>query len=360
MTPARILLAVLAAALLPAQTHQTTKVLASTLERKSRLPGEFLPYLQVDVYARVTGFVERVEVDRGSLVNQGQLLVRLSAPEMAAQIAEARARFQAVESQRAEALARLAAAESTHERLKEAARTPGAVAGNEIVLSEKAADSARALVKALESSARAAQAALQAQEELEGYLNVTAPFEGVATERLVHPGALVGPGAGAANSPLLRLEQTSRLRLVVPVPEADVAGIVKGARVSFTTPAHPGRAFHGTVARLAHSMDPKTRTMPVEMEVANPSGDLAPGMYPEVESPVRMKRPALLVPASSIVTTTERSFVIRVSNGRAEWVDVKRGRSVGDFVEVLGSLKPGDRVLTRGTDEIREGTPVAP
>lgn len=105
-------------------------------------------------------------------------------------------------------------------------------------------------------------------------------------------------------------------------------------------------------------MDPKTRTIAVEVDVSNPGLRLAAGMYPEVDWPSRGWRPSLLVPASSIVTTTERSFVIRVRDGKAEWVDVVRGVAVGDQVEVWGQLKPGDAIVRRATDEIRDGSPI--
>jgi RND family efflux transporter MFP subunit len=354
-----MLASALAASALGAQTAvEVVPVAAKQVDRKLRLPGEFAPYEKVDLYARVNGFVERVDVDRGSVVKQGQLLVLLSAPEMTAQRAEAEAKAQTIESQRAEAEAKLVAAESTFDRMKEASATPGAVAGNELIQAAKTVDAARALLRAQVSAADAAKASVQAIRDLEAYLNVTAPFPGVITERLVHPGALVGPAAGSAAQPMLRLEQSSRLRLVVAVPEANVGGIVKGARVSFTVPAYPGEVFSGTVARIAQSVDTKTRTMAVEVDVNNASGRLAPGMYPEVQWPVRGRRASLFVPPSSVVTTTERTFVIRVNDGRAEWVDVTRGAPAGDLIEVFGPLNPGDPIVRRATDEIREGVEV--
>lgn len=183
-------------------------------------------------------------------------------------------------------------------------------------------------------------------------------FDDIVTERRVHPGALVGPAAGAARGGLLEIEQSSRLRLVVAVPEAEFDGIATGGRVPFTVPAHPGQRLEGVVARIAHTLDPKTRTMSVELDVANPRGALAPGMYPEVEWPVKRSQPSLLVPRTSVVTTTERSFVVRVRDGRAEWVDVSRGAVYRDMVEVRGALAPGDTIVKRATDEIRENTAV--
>ena len=186
------------------------------------------------------------------------------------------------------------------------------------------------------------------------YLKITAPFDGVVTDRLVHPGALAGPGADEV---LLILQQVSRLRLVVAVPEEDVGGIVSGASVSFSVPAYPGRVYSGTVARIAHALDEKTRTMPVELDVLNPDGSLSPGMYPAVKWPVR-RGSALFVPKSSVVTTTERTFVIRDQNGVARWVDVTKGPAEGDLVEVSGKLHPGDLVMRRGTDELRDGAAI--
>ena len=182
---------------------------------------------------------------------------------------------------------------------------------------------------------------------------MTAPFEGVISTRYVHPGALVGPGSDV---PLLQLDQISHLRLAVAVPEADVAGLVKGLQVDFKVPAFPDRMFSGVIARPAYALDMKTRTMPVELDVLNPQRFLAPGMYPSVLWPVERSGVSLLVPPTSIVTTTERVFVIRNNNGRAQWVDVRRGPPVGSLVEATGDLKPGDEIVEGGTDEIRNGS----
>ena len=338
-----------------AQTADLAPVVAKPVSRTIELPGEFLPFLSVPLHARVPGYVERVLVDRGSVVKPGDLLVELTAPEMTARIAEAESKLQATEADRLQAEAQLAAAQATYERLKEAAQTPGAVAGNELIQAEKQVDAAKAVLHSRQQASRAAEAAVRSQKDLEAYLKISAPFEAVVTDRLVHPGALVGPGNDV---PLLVLQQVSRLRLVVPVPEEDVSGIAHGASVPFTVPAWPERTFNGAIARLSHALDPKTRTMAVELDVANRDGALAPGMFPTVKWPVRRSRPALFVPRTSVVTTTERTFVIRDQNGRAQWVDVKKGAGEGDLVEVVGSLKPGDQILRRPTDEIRDGTPL--
>jgi len=327
-------------------------VISKPVSRNIELPGEFLPFLSVSLHAKVAGYVERVLVDRGSVVRPGDLLVEMNAPEMQSHIAEAESKVQAAESERLQAEAQLAAAQATYDRLKQASETPGAIAGNELIQAQKQVEAAQALVRSRQEASRAAQAAVQAQKDLQAYLRITAPFEGVITERMVHPGALVGPGA---DMPLLLLQQISRLRLVVPVPEEDAGAIVRGAPVSFHVPAYPERTYSGTVARISHVLDPKTRSMPVELDVNNPDGSLAPGMYPSVRWPVRQSRPALYVPRTSVVTTTERTFVIRDQNGRAEWVDVKKGPTEDNLTEVQGDLHPGDRVVRLGTDELREG-----
>jgi RND family efflux transporter MFP subunit len=354
MSVPRIALLLLSGLAAHAQPVEVVKVVSERAERTLRLPGEFEPYQQVDLFARVPGFVEAVNVDRGSVVRKGDLLVRLSAPEMAARIAEAKAKAQALEAERAEAQARAVAAESTYEKLKKASETPGAVAGNELVVAQKTLEAARAAEQAAGVSVKAALASVEAVSTLAAYLEVRAPFPGTITERFVHPGAL----AGAGDKPLLRLEQMSRLRLVVAVPETEVAGIVPRASVAFTVPAYPGQVFHGWIARIAGSVDVKTRTMPVEVDVSNPERRLAPGMYPEVRWPVRAERQSLLVPASAVAVTTERSFVIRVRDGRAEWVDVKKGARSGDLVEVFGPLRAGEMVVRRASDEIRDGAAV--
>ena len=335
---------------------EVVRVAAKSVDRQVKLPGEFQPYLAVPIYAKLPGFVKHVAVDRGSTVKQGQVLVTLEAPEMLAQITEAQSKAQALGLQRAEAEAKLAAAQSTYDRLKAAAATPGVVAENDVVVAQKTAEAAQALVRSYADSIKAAEAQVQAVKDLEQYLTLKAPFDGVITERNVHPGALVGPGTGSP--PLVRLHQISRLRLVVAVPEALVGAMVKGARVPFTVPAYPGETFYGVLSLMAHDLDEKTRTMPVELDVRNADLRLGAGMYPEVQWPVRRPQPSLLVPPTSIATTTERTFVIRVNNGVAQWVNVSRGARVGDLVEVFGALKEGDTIVRRGTDEIREGAKV--
>ena len=346
------------AAAAPTPTVEVTRVVSRKLAITVRLPGELQPYEAVAVFPKLTSFVDWIGVDRGSVVKTGQLMVRLVAPEIAAQRGEAQSKLQGAVAQRAESEAKLASEQSTYERLRTASGTPGVVAGNDLEVAQKAAEGYRARLEAAAESEKAAKAALQSITEIQGYLQVRAPFDGVVTERNVHPGALVGPGSGSG-VPLLRVEQIARLRAVVPVPEKYVAGMTEGAKVEFSVPAFPNETFSGTVARIAHSVDVKTRTMPVELEVANPKGRLASGMFPEVGWPVHRSETTLFVPATSVARTTEATFVVRIHDGATEWVNVQTGEVDGKLIEVFGDLHPGDEIAARGTDELRPGTRVS-
>jgi membrane fusion protein, multidrug efflux system len=333
-----------------------TKVVARPLDRPLMLPGDLIAFQDVEIRAKVTGFVDAVNVDRGSMVRRGQLLVRIVAPELEAQRTEADARTQSARSARVEAEAKLASDEATFQRLKTASATPGVVAGNDVEVAQRTVEADRARVEQSMQNEMAAVNAAKSVSDFESYLRVMAPFDGVITQRDVHVGSLVGPTA----DPMLRIQQISKLRLVVDVPETAVGSIERGALIEFTVPAYPGETFNGRVARPGHALDPKTRTMPVELDVANAMGRLAPGMFAQVSWSMRRGRASLFVPASAIATTTERTFVVRVQNNRAEWVDVKRGQAMEQLVEVFGPLKEGDVVALRGTDEIRQGSPVVP
>ena len=303
---------------------------AEKITRVLRLTAELQAYRNVALFPKVSGFLEWIGVDRGSRAKTGEVIVRLIAPEIAAQ--------------KQEAEARLAGDEATYKRLKEASATPGVVAGNDLEVAAKGVDASRARVRVL-------------SEQL-SYLELHAPFDGVITERNAHEGSFVGPPSGASALPVLRLQEVSKLRLTVAVPELAAGEIPSGRKVEFAVAAFPGEVFSGTVARSANALDVKTRTLPVEMDVDNSGGRLAPGMFAEVFWPMERAKPSYLVPPSCVATTTERSFVIRIRDGVAEWVDVKAGFTTADRVEIFGTLQDGDVVALRGTDELKSGTKV--
>ena len=305
-------------------------VIARPLDATTHLEAELTPYEAVALHARVNGFVQRVLVDRGSKVKQGALLATIVAPELLAQRAEAEAKMQSDRS--------------TAARLEAAARTPGAVSAQEVEVAQ--------------GTAVADEQRVQALRSLEQYLNVTAPFDGVITERNVHPGALVGPQSSDKATPLLRLEQVAMLRLTVAVPEGLVGEIREGIAAPFTVRAWPEQKFQGTTRRISHSIDPKTRTMAVELDVDNQDGKLASGMFADVAWPVKRSGPSLFVPPTAVVVTTQKTLVVRVKDGVVEHVTVQRGMRSGELVEVLGDLHAGDLVAKRGSEELRAGSKV--
>ncbi len=345
---------------------ETAKVVSQQLKKTITIPGDLTPYQAVSIHAKVTGFLQSMPVDRGSWVKQGDAMAVLSAPELRAQQREAEAKIQRIESQRAEGEAKLASlqatvasSQATYERLKAASQTPGVIAGNDLDVAMRSLEAQRLNVEAQRSSTEAllrekaaAEAALGVVMEMQEYLRIAAPFDGVVTERNVHPGSLVGPSGTA----MLKVEQISKLRLTVPVPEIYVGGIRKGTKVNFKVSAFPSETFQGIIARPAYSLDVKTRSMLVELDVNNAKLTLAPGMFAEVEWPVSRPQTSLFVPTSAVVRTSERQFVVRLRDGVAEWVDVRRGEMNGTMMEVFGDLRDGDTVMQRGNDEIRPGT----
>jgi len=331
------------------------KVVAQKLDKTVSLPSDLIAFQSVAVYAKVSGFLQSIDVDRGSWVKQDEVLAELLAPELQARTVEAAARALAAAFQAAEAEAKMFAAESTRDRLRAAAATPGVVAGHDMELAEKSLEAAKANREAASNGLKAAQAAFDSVEEMEAYLELRAPFDGVVTERNAHPGSLVGP----SGPQVVKIEQVSKLRLVVPVPEIYVGGIARGTRARFKVAAFPGQTFEGVVQRPAHSLDVTTRSMLVELDVANHNRVLAPGMFADVQWPVSRSETTLFVPTSAVVRTSERQFVVRVRDGVAEWVDVRRGEVQGELMEVFGDLQEGETVVRRGDDEIRPGSKIA-
>jgi RND family efflux transporter MFP subunit len=292
-------------------------------------------------------------------VSRGDLIAEIDAPELVADRARANAALQSAQAELAAGQAKLAGDRATFDRLREASKTPGVVAGNDVDVAQRVADADEANVAALKSAADAAQESLRAVSQREAYLKITAPFDGEVTTRYVHAGALVGPSGGSgAVTPIVRIQSSVRDRLTVPVPEDDIAGVPEGTMVRFTVAAFPGRRFEAPIARISHAVDQKTRTMPVELDVRDPQRELTPGTFCDVEWPVRRTYPTLFVPATSVGSNLQRTFVIRIRDNRTEWVDVRTGARVGATIEVFGDLHEGDMVAVRGTDQLKPATDV--
>lgn len=304
------------------------RVVSQRFSGTERLPAELMPWQAVAIYPKVQGFVERINVDRGSIVREGEILVQVSAPELLARTAQAEAT--------------MVGDQATYRRLLQASHTPGAVSANELELAAQAYKSDQERVRSLKT--------------LAGYLVIRAPFSGVITERNVHPGALVGPPSEplATAVPMLRLEQIDHLRLVVPVPQADADLIPEGGTVRFGVSAFPGRYFTGTISRISHALDPATRTMPVEADVYQKQYLLDPGMFVEALWPVQSAAPSLFVPSSAI-DGGPNPFVERVSNSQVQRVFVTRGKAMGALVQVFGQLRAGDLVVAEPPANLTDG-----
>ncbi len=343
----------------PAQIVNVTAVESQKLETTLSLPAQIAPYEVVDIYPKVTGFLDSITVDRGSRVRAGQVMIRLSAPEIVAQRGQAEAALKTAEAQLSAAQAKFASDHGTYLHLAEAAQTPGVVAGNDLQVADQTAAADKAQVEAATKNVQAAQNVLRGVAQLESYLEMRAPFDGVVTQRNLHPGALVGPAAGQSGAqPIVQIENLNRLRVVVPVPEAYVAGVRENQEVIFSVPPYPGKTFRAPIARVSHDISQNTRTMEVELDYHNADTQITPGSFASVDWPIQRAYPTLFVPVTAVTTDLQRTFVIRVRQGKAEWVDVKAGVVVNGKTEVFGDLKAGDIVVRNATDSIRPGVSV--
>lgn len=361
-----------------------SSVVEGRLHREIKIPAELLAFRDVAIYPKAQGFISSIFVDRGSAVKKGQLLVQIQAPELEANYREAEGKYEAAQSalleaqakadslvaQQQEAQAKLEGEAATHRRIKIASQTVGAIAVTDLETAEKRVVAARAHVQAIERMGAAARGEIRAQrgrvkaaeqvvrstKQVMGYLTVRAPFSGVVTERNVHEGSLVN--SSNASVPMLRVQEATTLRLLVPVPESAIAGVSDGTVMNFTVPAFVGKTFSGTVSRISHGLDRKTRTMLIEADVPNPSLQLEPGMYAEVVWRMERPYPTLFVPAAAVAAENDKSFVFAVRDGKARQIAVSRGQSMGDSVEVVGDLHRGDRVIITELEGLTDGAAV--
>ncbi|MBL8081937.1 MAG: efflux RND transporter periplasmic adaptor subunit [Candidatus Obscuribacter sp.] len=353
------------------QTVETVKVQSLQLSRNAKIQAELLPFRDVAIRARVQGFVEKIYVDRGAHVAKGDRLADISAPEIEANyqeslskcaaarvsLQESRSKIEGLSADLEEEQAKRRKAEVNLGRIREAAKTEGAIAPVDIENAESelaaagarvrsatlAVEAARSRLLSDQEGLHASEQGLKALEELKGYLHIRAPFSGIVTERNVHEGCLVGGNSG--NLALLRLQQVSPLRLTVPVPESLVAGLKEGVAMKCSVPAHVGQTFQGTVSRIGHSLDPRSRTMIVELDVPNPGNELEPGMCAEVSWLMQRPSKTLFVPASAVFNEEDQSYILGVYHGRTRKLSVVRGLTMGSMVEVVGPIARGDEVV---------------
>jgi RND family efflux transporter MFP subunit len=305
------------------------------------LPGELLPYQQVDIFAKINSYVKTLLVDVGSEVHQGQILATLDAPEINSQLAGAQSRIKQQE-------ALYIGSKATYDRLLNTSKTPGTISENDLEQAEAKKNSDFANLEAAKSAYNEIAANLN-------YLEIRAPFNGVITKRNVNLGAYVGPGGKSAD-PLFVIQDQKRLRLVVSVPEINAVGLSNKTEISFSVASLPNQKFESKIVRLAGAVDEKLRSEFVEMDIYNNDKKLIPHMFAEVELPIASRDSAFILPKTAVVTSTEKVFVVKIVGERAVWVEVKKGFQNATLIEVYGSLKPGDHVVKVATDEIRDGS----
>ncbi|WP_310590503.1 efflux RND transporter permease subunit [Dyadobacter sp. CY261] len=318
------------------------------------LPGELKPWNKVSIHPKIKGFVKTVNADRGTVVRKGQVLAVLEAPEVISELSQAKAQLIAAEAALNEITTRYQASALTYSRLQRTNRTEGAVSLNELDLSKARAAADSSAMSVAKGNVQAAKSFMETKTELSRYLTVTAPFDGIITERNISPGALVGPGEGGAK-PLFMLEDNTKLRLTLAIPENMSSAVPSKGEVNFTVPASPEKVYKAVYARSSRTLSEENRAMITEFDVTNRSNQLKAGMYAQVQLNTERTGNTLFVPITAVVSSSEQVFVIRDKAKKAEWVPVKRGIVVDTLVEVFGDLHDGEAIVKKASEEYRNG-----
>ncbi len=354
---ALVLIVCLFAGLLPRWRHQTAlraETLESLLPTVSvvspqpgqtgfglPLPGELKPFAEAPIYARASGYLKRRYVDIGTNVTAGQLLAEIDVPELNQELAQARAQL-------AQAGAALALAQLTAARWAELVKTSS--------VSEQEAAEKQSDLTLKSATVEAARASVRRLEELQSFTRVTAPFAGTVTIRNTDVGQLITAGSGKE---LFHLEQTSILRLYVRVPQAAARGVAVGQKAELTIPELPGKVCPAIVVRTAGAMDAQSRTLLVELQVDNASGVILAGSYAQVQFPEVKLEASLTLPSNALLFRAEGAQVgVVLADGKVDLRNVALGRDFGTTVEVLGGVKPTDRVILNPGDSLVSGLTV--
>jgi len=314
-------------------------VTEKALSSSASLPGQLIPFNEVNLFPKVNGFVKQLFVDRGSVVKKGQLLMILEAPEMESQLQAANSRYM-------QAQENAEASKEKYERLREAAKEPGSVSPLDL-------DNTNSKMKADLAMAQSERSNVDAVRTMQSYLRIYAPFDGMIIQRNVSPGALVAPGK-ETDQPMLIIQDIDKMRLTVYIPEDYVDKVDLSQPVKFTFNATPGQEHKAQISRSANALG-SMRQEAIEIDVINNNRKLKPGMYAEVKIPMVSGAKSLQVPSSAIVRSTEKEYVIAVRNGKASLVDIKEGLAGNDSTEVFGDLKSNDKILLHASDEIKQG-----
>lgn len=360
-----------------AVTAAVAKVERRTIANTLTISGEFKPFQDVDVHAKVAGYIKKIYVDVGDHVKDGQTLAVLEVPELAAQLAgtDAAVRKSREEIRRAQsdierAQSAHSAAHSAYTRLKQAADSrAGLVAQQELDDSQAKDLEAEAQVASAQAELSAAQQQLQMAEAnqrqytaLSDYSRIVAPFAGVVTARYADTGALVAAGTSSSTQamPVVRLAQISKLRLALPIPESLAGQIHLGDPVKVHVQAL-NQDIEGKVSRFADSLDLQTRTMETEIDFENRDGRLIPGMYAETQLSLREKKNALTVQLEAVTRSGDDATVLAVNaQNILEERHIKLGLEDNSRVEVLSGLSDQDRVVIGNRSEFRNGQKILP
>lgn len=354
-----------------------TRVERRSFDNALTIAGEFKPFQDVDVHAKVAGYIRKIYVDVGDRVKEGQTLAVLEIPELAAQLAGADAAVRRAQEEIRRAQSDVERAQSTHAaahsayaRLKQAADSrAGLVAQQEVddsqakdLESEAQVSSARAALSSAQQQLEVAQANQQQFAALSNYSHIVAPFAGVVTNRYADTGALIQAGTSSSTQamPIVRLAQTSKLRLVLAIPESVAAQIHLGDPVKVRVQALQ-QDTEGKVSRFADSLDRQTRTMETEIDFDNRDGHLIPGMYAETRLSLREKKDALTVPLEAVTRNGNDATVLAVNaQNIVEERHVRLGLEDEKRVEIVSGLNDGDRVIIGNRSEFHNGQKIQP
>jgi RND family efflux transporter MFP subunit len=353
------------------------KIGVKSLARRLTMSSELVPFQEIDVYAKESGYVRELNVDYGSRVKAGDVLARLEIPELEAQLqqddaavknAAERVTTAQHELNRVEAQHRIAHLQ--YERLANVASTKaGLVAQQEVddlqgkdLALESALEGSRSNVQAAQSTLQVAEAGRRRDQVLFDYSKITAPFSGVVTQRFANLGALLQAGTNSSTQamPLVRLSQDNMFRLVIPVPESYVRYIHIGDPVEVSVPALD-RSFPGKIIRFSVDVQKDTRTMHTEVDVPNPNHTLLPGLYAEATLQLDRKDEAVAVPLQALSHEGAHTTVDVVgADGKIDVRQVVLGIQTADDAEVLSGLRVGDLVLVSDRGGLRAGQTVRP
>jgi RND family efflux transporter MFP subunit len=359
-------------------TAAVVKVARGNIADSLEIASEFQPFQEVDVYAKVSGYIHKLNVDFGTHVKQGQVLAELEVPELQQQLQQDEASVRRSEQDLARANEELNRADSaykvahlTYTRLADVQKSrPELVAQQEIdeaqgkdLEASAGVSSQKDALASAEQGLQVAKAALGKDQAMFDYARMTAPFDGVVTQIYAYTGALLpaGTASNKSDSGLCRLAQNNLLRLVIPVPERAVPEVQLGQMVSVIVSGE-NKTFPGKIVRFSDQIDPTTRTMHTEVDVPNPDYALVPGMYASVKIPLHAAANVLMVPIQAVQASgTGKGTVLVVDSGnKIESRDVSLGMQSATDVEITSGLQQNEAVIFGAQGQFKPGEIVSP